>query len=253
MASDTGLDILYDFLDQEPVDLDEGLALIREILEVKHVVYHAARLGAKAVDDPFIRLTYPADWVKRYLTQGYMRVDPVIREGFQRAVPFDWAEITLTTEDEILFFEDASNHDIGRSGLSLPVRDKDGRRALFTVSSDLTGDEWRFFKRDHLNILVDVAHIFHARAVKFQEGKLTHPPISARERDVLYWAAQGKTAYEVAVILGLAEPTVTSYLRSARYKLDSTSTTQAVYKAQTIGIIQKSNGDSDDEVSIPKK
>lgn len=220
------------------LDLDAGLVAIRDALKCKHVVYHAARLGAKAVDDPFIRLTYSPRWVKRYLTRNYMRVDPIIREGFLRVAPFRWSEVEPQGADELAFFADAAAHDVGKTGLSIPVRDKQGRKALFTVSTDLEGAEFEMFERSNLAFVIDVAHLFHLRAVQEQEGELRHPPLTERERQVLYWAAQGKTAGEIGIILNLSESTAATYLRSARYKLNSTSITQAVYKAQRIGILQ---------------
>lgn len=230
---------LTKLLSKPDLDLDEALSAIRKALNCKHVVYHAARLGAKAVDDPFIRLTYSPRWVKRYLTRNYMRVDPIIREGFQRAVPFEWSEVEPRGSEELAFFADAQAHDVGTSGISVPVRDKQGRKALFTVSSDLTGAEFQMFLRINLTMIIDLAHLFHLRAVQEQEGDLRHPPLTERERQVLYWAAQGKTAGEIGIILGLSESTAATYLRSARYKLNSTSVTQAVYKAERIGLLQE--------------
>ena len=49
------------------------------------------KLGASPSADPYIRLTYPASWIKRYLQMGYVDIDPVVREGFLRTLPFDWA------------------------------------------------------------------------------------------------------------------------------------------------------------------
>lgn len=233
-------DAALEFLSEENPEfcLDEALFRVRDAIGCKHVIYHAARLGAGAVDDPFIRLTYPSDWVKRYLTNGYMRVDPVIREGFQRTAPFEWSEVEPCGDEEEAFFLDALAFGVGNNGFSIPVRDKRGRRALFTISSDLANSEWELFLRTHRARLIDIAHKYHERAVLEQEGEISYPPLTKREREVLYWAAQGKTAIEIGMILSLSESTAATYLRSARYKLNSSSIAQAVYKAQQLGLVE---------------
>ncbi|MGX1703560.1 LuxR C-terminal-related transcriptional regulator [Microbacterium sp. NPDC055357] len=61
--------------------------------------------------------------------------------------------------------------------------------------------------------------------------------LSRRETDVLACAAVGSRNAEIAVILGLKEVTVKSYLQSAMAKLDVSSRHAAVVKARRAGIL----------------
>ena len=63
------------------------------------------------------------------------------------------------------------------------------------------------------------------------------PKLTARELDVLSWTAQGKTAWEVGVVLGVAEKTVNFHLRNAMRKLEVTSKHQAVLKCVSAGLL----------------
>ena len=63
------------------------------------------------------------------------------------------------------------------------------------------------------------------------------PALSARERDVLLWATQGKTAWESAVILGLSVKTVEFHLGNCRRKLGVGSKTQLVAAAVARGLV----------------
>src|SRR5215813_2918145 len=56
-------------------DMDGVVSKLRDLLKVDHVVYYSTKLEAPTV--PYIRLTYPASWVKRYLQMGYGEVDLV--------------------------------------------------------------------------------------------------------------------------------------------------------------------------------
>lgn len=70
---------------------------------------------------------------------------------------------------------------------------------------------------------------------KLNKGDL--PRLTKRELDVLSWTAQGKTAWEVSVILGMSEKTVNFHLGNAMRKLEVTSKHQAVLKCVAAGIL----------------
>ncbi len=61
--------------------------------------------------------------------------------------------------------------------------------------------------------------------------------LSQGEIDVLYWAAQGKTAEETAILLGLTKHTLETYRKRATNKLNAANITHAVYLAQQNQII----------------
>lgn len=46
-------------------------------------------------------------------------------------------------------------------------------------------------------------------------------PLTRREAQVLLWIAEGKTAWETGLILGVSESTVTAHAKSAMLKLDA--------------------------------
>ena len=56
-------------------------------------------------------------------------------------------------------------------------------------------------------------------------------PLTARQREVLQWVADGKTVQDVATIMGLTQATVEKHLRLARENLDAETTAQAILKA----------------------
>ena len=70
----------------EDSELETVVLKLRDLLRVDHLVYHSSKLGSSPSADPYIRLTYPASWIKQYLQMGYVDVDPVLREGFARTL-----------------------------------------------------------------------------------------------------------------------------------------------------------------------
>jgi len=61
--------------------------------------------------------------------------------------------------------------------------------------------------------------------------------LSSREREVLCWAQQGKTYWEIGSILGITERTVKFHVARIKQKLDVVSTAHAIAKAMRTGII----------------
>jgi LuxR family transcriptional regulator, quorum-sensing system regulator BjaR1 len=61
--------------------------------------------------------------------------------------------------------------------------------------------------------------------------------LSKREQEVLQWAAEGKSEWEIGLILGLSEHTAEKFIRSARIKLQAGNRTHAVALAIRLGLI----------------
>jgi LuxR family transcriptional regulator, quorum-sensing system regulator CinR len=235
-ASKDRLSTAFSIIDLAP-EMDAAIIEIRDFLKVDHVVYHSSKMGASPSADPYIRLTYPDSWVKRYLQMGYIDIDPVIREGFLRTLPFEWSELKVQHEAEVLFMMDALAHGVGPHGVSIPVRSRQGHRALFSVSSSGTREEWVRYLEQTQPLLIEVANRLHRRAMTqiFAEDR---PHLSERELDCLRWTASGKSAKEVAAILSISPYTATEYLKSCRFKLDAATSAQAVSRAVKLGLLK---------------
>ncbi|MET0426947.1 MAG: helix-turn-helix transcriptional regulator, partial [Microvirga sp.] len=65
----------------------------------------------------------------------------------------------------------------------------------------------------------------------------TAPHLSQRQKDCLRWAAAGKSAWDISVILGLSQRTVEEYLANAAIKLGAVNRVQCVAEAIRHGII----------------
>ncbi len=222
---------------EEGEDIDVVVARLRDFLAVDHLVYHSSKLGASPSVDPYIRLTYPAVWIKQYLQNNYVDVDPVLREGFQRMLPFQWSELTVSTEREMTFLQDALAHGVGPFGLSIPVIGKYGHRGLFSISFSGSAEEWEAFVAEKMPMLVEVANRIHQRIIRDVFGE-DRPHLAARELEVLRWTALGKDAGEIAAILDISFHTTRGYLKSVRHKLDCVTSAQAVSRAIKLGLLK---------------
>jgi LuxR family quorum sensing-dependent transcriptional regulator len=57
---------------------------------------------------------------------------------------------------------------------------------------------------------------------------MVRPLLTAREREVLQWAAQGKSAWEIGEILAIARRTVEEHIATATRKLGAVNRSHAI-------------------------
>jgi LuxR family transcriptional regulator, quorum-sensing system regulator CviR len=61
--------------------------------------------------------------------------------------------------------------------------------------------------------------------------------LSNREKDVLNWLKQGKSSWDISVILGISERTVNYHVYNMMQKLEAVNRPQAVAMAIHLGLI----------------
>jgi DNA-binding CsgD family transcriptional regulator len=235
---DKQLDTAYTILSESP-DVQTALERIKELYGLHHIVFHLGQTSVASMDSPFVRTTYPDAWVSRYLLKGYVNIDPVVREGFTRQLPFDWRELTPTAEAMDMMI-DAAQHNVGTCGYSVPIVDRTARRSLFSITSILEEDAWDEFVKTHNEKIQEIAYLVHRKALEELFGELDPmPQLGPREIECLTWTARGKDYLAIAQILSISGHTARGYLKSARFKLECATLPQAVAKAITLKLIEE--------------
>ena len=82
-----------------------------------------------------------------------------------------------------------------------------------------------------------MAHTLLSRLILQQQVQRDRP-LSEREIEVLKWTADGKSAQDVAQILGLSKNTIDFHIRNAILKLAAPNKTAAVVRAILMGLFQ---------------
>lgn len=195
--------------------------------------------GTTAVPKPAIFFNYPTDFARHYEVSGYVDIDPILLSTPRRTMPFLWGDVlhrsVLTTKQQQLFRE---ANDAGlRGGVAIPVHGPQGQSYGIYLASESPEPE----SRQGLARLQVLGFQLFATYCRLTEGCGTaeaDDPLSDRERECLLWTARGKSAWEIGMILGLSEHTITFYLKNAMKKLNTRSRVLAVVKAIQGGQIQ---------------
>lgn len=232
-----------------PDDLQELVVAVRDALRIDHVVYH----WVSANGGQYGFGTYDPAWVKRYLEQDYLRIDPVILGCYQRFQPVDWKRLDWGSRAARAFRRDAVAHGVGNQGFSVPIRGPNGQFALFTLSHTTDDEKWLDFTLTHQRDLIILAHYLNQKALELEKGRAPRAvrTLSPREIDALTFLGMGYSRAQVAEMLTISEHTLRAYIESARFKLGALNTTHAVARALSEGLILIGGAERDAQGNWP--
>ncbi|MBO9125091.1 MULTISPECIES: helix-turn-helix transcriptional regulator [unclassified Rhizobium] len=173
-----------------------------------------------------IESNLPAAYINRFDRARFMQL-PMFSTGVaSSALPRHWSISDKTTVLPVEFRELKIDFDM-RVGISFPSYTADGQRLLFWFS----GTRAALGQAEVNELTMIILHAIDAFNLVKSAQTNEHPPLSAREREVVRWTSQGKTSIEIGQILSLSDHTVNAYMTSAIRKLDCVNRTQLVAKA----------------------
>jgi DNA-binding CsgD family transcriptional regulator len=211
-------------------NFEDVAGYVKKTLGVKNVVYFSPSLNGYSYANPYCDMTYTAEWEARYRSEGYMHIDPVFQKGIKSFAPVDWGSCHRHDRAVDLFFNEAENFGIGSQGLTIPVRFNNGKMsALFTVTADYSDRDWASYRKKIMKDTMIFANYFHARVhERLSKSNKSAIHLTKREKEVITWAAEGKTIEDVASILLISRETAKAHLDTIRHKVNALNTTHAV-------------------------
>lgn len=183
---------------------------------------------------PAVRLhNYPPGWVDWFDAQGLGPSDPVHRASHLTSVGFSWSRvprmIALTDRDRRVLAR-ARREGLG-AGFTVPahVPGESAGSCSFAAAAGVA-------PRRGLLALAQVAGAVafeRARRIcgmrEFAQGRRIM--LTERQRDCVFWAARGKSDWEISQILGIAHETVIQHLKQARERYGVGKRTQLAVHA----------------------
>lgn len=179
----------------------------------------------------------PDGWAETYLTELYYEKDPLILKVKQSVSPVIWREEIFS--ENIKIWQLAQNYGL-YTGISMPswaANDVFGNLSFLRSKDAVTKDEVEELSAS----LSVIGNYLHHTMYQFLdvENELRIPVVSLtmREREILRWTSEGKTAEVVGAILSISTRTVNFHISNILTKLTAVNKVQAVVKAQSLGLI----------------
>ncbi|KMO34389.1 LuxR family transcriptional regulator [Methylobacterium aquaticum] len=177
---------------------------------------------------------WPREWTKRYFAKNYIARDPAIRHLMNQPSEFRWEDLKPLCRSDTtaqMIMDEAADFRL-RQGITIP---------LLTIEGDIAGFSFAGEKLDispeDLGMLRLVATYAFGRLLLIRETPGTGVSLAPREREALQWASEGKSEWEIGMIMGISEHGAEKHLRNARAKLGVSSRVHAVAQGIRLGLI----------------
>jgi DNA-binding CsgD family transcriptional regulator len=183
-----------------------------------------------------VQFNTPDEFFLEYRAKGHLRTDSLIREMRRtrrlQSWPDGWKKFGQKKEISSLYkdFNKAQGYMHGSEAIAATKNE-----SLFCFS----GSSMKRNDRNSAIIEYVIPHL-HLALSNISEKKpvcADERLLSAREIEVLNWLKQGKSTWDISVILSISERTVNFHARNITQKLDAVNRTQAVAVGASLGLI----------------
>ncbi|MBJ9974801.1 autoinducer binding domain-containing protein [Pseudomonas sp. S75] len=228
------LSAVYDAHDSQTL-LDEVQAAAR------HLGFDYCAYGLRAplpVTRPRIVMlsNYQRSWCEHYHASGYLLRDPTVLHCQRSMEPVVWGDEVFAGAPQL--WDEARHAGLNHGWAQSCLEGRNGGGMLTLArSAEAIGESELRAHEPRMRWLVNVAHQGFSRMLTDTWQPKPKAPLSEREREVLRWAADGKTLNEVADILTLSIETVKFHTRNAALKLGAANRTAAVARAALMGML----------------
>lgn len=180
--------------------------------------------------------SYPTDWQARYEAENFLAIDPTVRHAATSLRQLVWEGPVFREAPG--FWEEARAHGI-RYGWCQASIDNQGIRGMLTFarSDEILSELELRAQGRQMAWLTQVAHLGMSRLVAARLLPEAEVQLSSREKEVLQWTAEGKTAGDISAIMNITERTVNFHIANAMGKLNCANKTATTVRAALLGLL----------------
>ena len=183
----------------------------------------------------FVYTNYPERWAHRWQQENFAEIDPVIRYCQTPGTLLLWNDPVVKEGKKV--FEAAREFGI-RSGFSCSRLARNRVVAILSMASGKSFEKAALTPEKQLKLQFLADRILEAlQRIKDCSLSVMLMPLSQREREILKWTAEGKTAAEISLILSISEHTVNFHQKNMQKKFNAPNKTQVASYAAAIGLL----------------
>ena len=161
-------------------------------------------------------------WYDYYFKNDLRRGNPVFRNLRRRSSGFVWSEIDDRCAGDKRWFDALEDFEMP-DGMSVPSHGPGGQMGWISFTAE------RIDMSPVERQAISLAGLALHDRLRVLAGAIDKPVnLSERERDCLGFVAQGKSDWEISVILSISQSTVHTHVENAKRKLEARTRAQAV-------------------------
>ena len=195
-------------------------------------------------DDVLFLTTGSAEYAQRYFRGGLYARTPVYRWVTKNVGHCTWRWVqdaynagTLAPDEMDAIKLNQSIGVVAGISISFPETSSRSKGALGMIADvGLSHDDVDRIWAAHGEEIMAVANMMHLKISQLPMPTRRRP-LTLRQREALEWVADGKTAQDIAILMGVSPAMIEKHLRLARDALDVETTAQAVAKGAMLNMI----------------
>ena len=195
-------------------------------------------------DDVLFLTTGSAEYAQRYFRGGLYARTPVYRWVTKNVGYCSWRWVqkayaagTLPPDEMDAVRLNQSLGVVAGLSISFPETSSRSKGALGMIADvGLSHDDIDAIWAAHGEEIMAVANMMHLKISQLPMPTRRRP-LTGRQREALEWVADGKTAQDIAILMGVSPAMIEKHLRLARDALDVETTAQAVAKGAMLNMI----------------
>jgi len=203
---------------------------------VRHFIATALSTKGQPFEELVIASRWPAEFFMLYVENDFARFDPLVRRSIQSHMPFEWQADAYRSDPDPRVAEimrRAAEFGL-RQGYLVPIHGPKGHEGCVSLAAD------RLALTAQARSALHVMALYAFDRMRCLRGNVPDKKIllTAREREVLAWAAAGKSAAQISQALKISKRTVDEHSQTAARKLGAANRTQAVAIAMRDRLIE---------------
>lgn len=238
-----------EFDNNKPASLTMLKALCHENIRTLGYDYFSYEGYYPIIDSRRELSCFPAEWSALTLSKAIAAHNPITVCSHKQTIPFYWSDMSRVLakyQGEIEAVKSALEtlHTAAKQldihdGICVPIHGAGSERAIFNVARRGRNSAKLSSNLHGLQLLALSLHEAVKKANEIDiEKRSRKDALSPRELECLDWIAAGKTAWETAKIVGIAESTVSFHIRNTIHKLNAANRTHAVAIAMSKSLIK---------------
>jgi LuxR family quorum sensing-dependent transcriptional regulator len=193
---------------------------------VQYFIVTGLSTKGQPLEELVIASRWPSEFFMLYLENDFARFDPLILRSIQSHMPFEWQAEAYRSDANPRVAEimrRAAEFGL-RQGYLVPIHGPKGHEGCVSLAAD------RLALTAQARSAVHLMALYAFDRMRCLRGNLPERKIllTAREREVLWWVAAGKSAAQISQALKISKRTVDEHSQTAARKLGAANRTQAV-------------------------